>query len=242
MSTMSDKELRDLRDELVAKITQEDFVWKTIRVKGTITGGPQDVEVEVNLQVSQPVMIDGYYVPVTANETKRFCRNWGWLPLTRAVADQAHNQAEQHERDYTQTSLTDFDRYSGYLTKLYGKDRDAQKSKNIVSGAHKLWVMSSRGGSINYGFYLPRKKSKAGAYTDPQRGGPTLEPQTTVIQSLGARHDGAHWDYSQLLQLMKRDKPLAIAGQSYSLAMAVRAGLAPFWDETPGPTIDAFPW
>src|SRR5262249_23108588 len=63
------------------------LAWHTIKLNWALqTDAPWSIE------VCSPVSIDGYYVPVTALETWEFARQFNAFPLTRAVADQVHNQ------------------------------------------------------------------------------------------------------------------------------------------------------
>lgn len=103
----------------------------------------------------------------------------------------------------------------------------------LSSGAHKLWVISSRGRTINYGFYIRRVAS------DPIRCGPYLDAQYNVIQSLGARHDDAHWDYSQLLQFMSGLKDPG--GQAVDLRRALLDKHPAVWDEAQPPAAGSLP-
>jgi hypothetical protein len=108
----------------------------------------------------------------------------------------------------------DFVTYSLNWLSKYG-----DTSHRLASGAHKLWLLSntdycapSFGPSfpfiVNYGFYKTSKSS----------GG--------VEQFLGSCHPDHHWDYSQLLQLMKG---LKINGLKSSMARALLSGHPGVW-------------
>ena len=213
----TNQELIKLRSTLVAKVTSSDFNFFDVTLNyKSASGAPATVIV----QVSNPVKIDGVYLPVTAKETFDFAKSFGWLPLTRAVMDQAHNQAVQIPVK-SQTNLLDFEGYSATLDKLYG----SHETTKLVSGAHKLWTLSTynkKNRAVNYGFYQVAKQ--------PSPLSPRLKGWS-VIQSLGSKHDEGHWDYSQLLQLMRAGSPLVIDGKSYSLSQAVADGLEAVWDE-----------
>src|SRR5262249_44139856 len=43
------------------------------------------------IEVCSPLLINGYYVPVSARQTWEFAKQFGAFPLTRAVADMTHN-------------------------------------------------------------------------------------------------------------------------------------------------------
>jgi hypothetical protein len=145
---------------------------------------------------------------------------FGWLPLTRAVMDQAHNQGVKIAFR-AQGNLLDFENYSRTLDTLYGP----HETTKLVSGGHKLWVLSgfnTKTRAVNYGFY---KVDKQPSLLSPRLKG------WSVIQSLGSRHNEAHWDYSQLLQLMRAGPAFLINGKSQTLSQAVADGLEAVWDE-----------
>lgn len=200
-------ELNKLRQELLKKVSSANYDWVDVNLAGNVV-----------IKVCKPVKIDGLYVPVTANETREFAKRFGAFPLTRAVADQILNNGTFIPYRW-QPELYDFEKYSQYLD---SKSYDGVKN----FGAHKLWVLSSLGKSINYGFYEDNgSKPSTG-------GGSHLKRGFNVRQSLGGAHNEHHWDYSQLLQLMFAEAPLEIDGKSYSLGMALIEGLPAVWDES----------
>jgi hypothetical protein len=139
---------------------------------------------------------EDFFVPVTAEETYLLAKRFDAFPLTRAVADQVHNQAVRVTKSSMDASKIDecynIPMISEYLRTNY---RPYHRSKSkIVSGAHKLWVLSARRTSTNHGFHVPKNS----AFHTPGN----LDPKYSVIQDIGAIHDEKHWDYSQLLQLM----------------------------------------
>ena len=212
-----DQELIKLRAALAAKVTSSDFNWFDVTLNYKSSAG---TPATVIVQVSNPVKIDGFYLPVTAKETFDFAKSFGWLPLTRAVMDQAHNQAVQISFR-SQGNLLDFENYSTALDKVYGP----HETTKLVSGAHKLWTLSTfntKNRAVNYGFY---KVSKEASPLSPRLKG------WSVIQSLGSKHNEAHWDYSQLLQLMRAGPSFVIDGKTYTLSQAVADGLEAVWDE-----------
>src|SRR5690242_4851901 len=86
----------DLRDRLVDKLFQmkvDDFPWFDVELAKGLC----------KVQMCNPVVIsDGgadYYVPVTPQETWALAKDLGVFPLTRAVCDQAHNQAHRFPRN-----------------------------------------------------------------------------------------------------------------------------------------------
>jgi hypothetical protein len=215
----TDAELRRQRAALVAGITTADFVWHEIQLAGNY-----------RILVTAPLLKDDLFVPVTATESMALARRFEVFPLTRAVMDQAHNQAVKVAKQRTPASLYDFVTYSDRLkaTAYY-----PQSGAPLASGAHKLWVVSSRGPVINYGFYIRRGAGEM------VRCGPRLDRQYNVIQSLGGRHDGSHWDYSQLLQFMTR--LLDENGQPVDLRQALLNRHPSVWDESQAPPASHLP-
>jgi hypothetical protein len=196
-------ELDKLRQSLLAKLTSIHLRWVEVQIQGG-----------KKIEVSLPVIVDNFYVPVTAEETRKLANKFGALPLTRAVADQYHNQAIHIQPKFQDPSkqIFDFELYSTYLLQKYGDGVSRQK----FAGAHKLWLLSSSNRiATNYGFYVPShsKQTQSGKY---------LDSSFTVIQSLGGRHNNQHWDYSQLLQLMRGE----------NLKESIVNGEAGFWDES----------
>jgi hypothetical protein len=224
---MADKFLSDLIDN----IQPNDFMWAKIDL-----GGGASVE------VSHPYLAKGIFVPVTAK------KHWGlaadfhkkghdWYPLTRAVADRAHNQAIQKGMAVTFSgwpTLTDYKGFSKYLLGKYSKFHGLPDA--VCSGGHKYWLLSTGPHgikadgtpisapvdkkAINYGFYKMAARQGAGP-------GPYLHAAWSVEQSLGGRHNAHHWDYSQLLQFMRNYQ----GGKEKDLRKAIVAGEAAVWDE-----------
>lgn len=215
----TDAELRQRRTDLVASITKSDLYWHEVPLAEGY-----------RIQVCCPVLKDDVFVPVTGRETMELARKFDVFPLSRAVMDQAHNAALKVEKQQTPASLYDFVTYSNRLkwTPYYTHFGYA-----LSSGAHKLWVISSRGKVINYGFYIRRKQ------TDPVRCGKYLDPKLNVIQGLGARHDASHWDYSQLLQFMTGLKDAS--GQAVDLRRALLDRHPAVWDEAQPPAAGSVP-
>lgn len=196
-------ELNKLRQSLLAKLTATDLRWVEIEIQGG-----------KKAEVSLPVVIDNFYVPVTAEETRKIASRFGSLPLTRAVADQYHNQAIHVQPRFQDPSkdIFDFELYSTYLLQKYGDAASRQK----FAGAHKLWLLSSfNRNATNYGFYVK-------SHSKSTQGGKYLNSSFTVIQSLGGRHNNQHWDYSQLLQVMRGE----------NLKESIINGEPGFWDES----------
>ena len=217
----TDDELRRQRLELLGRITQSDSYWHDIPLANGF-----------RIRVSSPLMKDNFFLPGTARESLALARRFEVFPLTRAVADQTHNAAikvDYSERRRPPT-LSDFVAFSAALNATpYG----TSYGYALASGQHKWWVISSRGPTINYGFYIPRNR------TDPVRCGRYLDNENNVIQSLGGRHDGGHWDYSQLLQFMTalRDE----SSQPVDLRDALLNRHPAVWDEAAPPAAGSLP-
>ncbi|MBZ5620920.1 MAG: hypothetical protein LAQ69_19660 [Acidobacteriia bacterium] len=210
------QELVKLRADLLGKVASADFDWYDVKLEYKMQNGTVG---NVTVKVCNPLRKDGFYLPVTAKETFDFAKKFGWLPLTRAVADQAHNQATQFTYKPQAPDLLDFEKYTvDTLDKSYGPSYAA----HLVSGSHKLWILSKVGKATNYGFYAQADQTHV-------PNGPRLKGWY-VIQTRGGAHNATYWDYSQLLQLMKADT-LNIDGTNYSLSAAVVAGLEAVWDE-----------
>lgn len=115
----------------------------------------------------------------------------------------------------------------------------------LVAGLQRVEACNNEP-SVNYGFYKQRGKNDV---RPNGGGGPALPASVAVVQSLGGKHDANHWDYSQLLQLMRfkkqpgtNDRILEYRGEKYSMGMALMAGLPFLWDEPVRLTSDDLPW
>jgi hypothetical protein len=236
-------ELARLRLALLSRLTPFDLSWIAVPLRGGFTINVcSPVRVRVNAQDLQPVAkyLDGsvpdgpfyLYPPVNANETYRLALQWNVFPLTRAVFDQAFN-VSVYVRRVPWPPQTDARRmydFVGYSQKLHRQlDYLLHHGVRMVAGAHKLWVLSARGPTVNHGFHaLINECAKAINTCVP---GPLLDKRFAAIQDLGTRHDASHWDYSQLLQFMTdlRDS----SGRSVDLRGALLSGNPAVWDEQP---------
>jgi hypothetical protein len=210
------------RKALLAKVSDKSFVWHRVPLTG---GGGGSVA------VSLPVKVDGVFVPVTAAEQKGIAARHGLLPLTRAVADQSFNDATRagtfvpFKGQYPH--LFDYDRFTAFLdTTAYGGS-----PQPWAFGAHKLWLLSRfpNKGAVNYGFFGPGVGGDGKPDTRPAVGHPNLAFPVHIQQDLGGRHDAGHWDYSQLLQLMKELRDAD--GNALDLRAELLAGNKAVWDE-----------
>jgi hypothetical protein len=210
-----DKGLWDRRDKLVdelRKLHKTNLKWSDVPLAGGL-----------KIQVCSPVYLHRdstfYYVPVTPAETYELANLFGAFPLTSAVADQAHNQAAlQLFRPAMDASMAkdrfDFPRSSDYYKMNYLSHQMATPPE-IVSGGHKIWLLSSSGTSVNRGFYV--EKAKVGQ--KPSKNASYLDDLWTTLQHHGTAHAGEdHWDYSQVLQLMTK----LTDGQGKALAFTLK--------------------
>jgi hypothetical protein len=237
--------------------------WHTIELNGwSKKNNDDDKKLICYIDVSEPLFINyvaqgpgilsgEFFVPVTKEDTWRIANANGALPLTRAVADQAHNYALSTANGRASTAvefiasapLEDFEKFSRELcgtgVRSHGRDIYKKKvGKDLVSGAHKLWVLSAVPGSktpkaINYGAYVNRALTPEEVRAGGGPGGPYLEAGWNVIQACHGAHNSTYKDYSQLLQLM-RNLRIAKDSQEYiPLKQAVKDGLHQVWDEHP---------
>jgi N-acetyl-anhydromuramyl-L-alanine amidase AmpD len=224
--------LTRLRTLLVDAIREEDLKWFTLDLR---MGEPGTSAARHTIKVCSPVFVSGYFVSVTAQETWDLAARFGALPLSRAVADQQVNEAIR---------LGNFVEFSPLNINTHGPGFDAFTEvlkgtrymrgygNEAVSGSHKLWLISSRTTAdkpVNYGFHhhggrLPGSQGDAGPY---------LQRSHSVVNGLIRAHDWAgHWDYSQLLQLMK---DLRADGEAVDLRQALNARNPAVWDEPSPP-------
>lgn len=209
----TDAQLRRQRSALLAGIDRSDLFWHEIPLHGGY-----------RILVSSPILKDDLFVPGTARESLEMARRFEVFPPSRAVMDQVFNAVTKLTYPGPPSTLYDF---VGYPNRLKATPYYTEFGYAPASGAHKLWVVSSRGPVINYGLYIRRSAR------DPVRCGPRLDAQYNVIQSLGGRHDASHWDYSQLLQFMSR--LLDPDGQRLDLRQALIDRHPAVWDEAQPP-------
>ena len=242
------------REGLVRDITAAHFRWHAVQLGAA-----------GKVLVCNPVVVRGIFVPVTPLETFALARKFNAIPLTRAVADRAHMQAARVAAQ--NQPVEDISNYRKYSNTLNGIAVYKDGGSQLISGAHKLWILSSVGIGVNYGFYAPKghpgwnyskKMRDKNAFSLPRPKKDPLAGKFRVMQGVQRGHDikrfkasaagdrnmrkalspnfayendGTHWDYSQLLQLMKPSGLLTINGDMVTLEEAIRSGLGPVWDE-----------
>jgi hypothetical protein len=232
--------LKRLRDLLFASIEADDLKWFTLDLKMGSRAGPA----AYTIQVCSPVMVGGYFVPVTAKETWDLAVKFEALPLTQAVADQQLNEASdkglfvEHMPQPAGTTNDHLPAFDEFADTLLGTKYASEYGVNPVSGSHKLWVMSAlltNAKPRNYGFY---HKGPRVAYAQGDSG-PYLYPEYTVVNGLIPAHDWyTHWDYSQLLQLMKGLKE---GVKLLDLRQAIKDKHPAVWKEKPPLDKSSFP-
>ncbi len=212
-----------LRRQLLGSITgASDLAWARVSLDGGAT-----------IEVSYPYMTNDLWVPVSAQEQWALAVRMKAYPLTRAVADQAHLNADKGGGAVSYkswTNLYDFEGFSKYLNDH--SNYDTFYSWQSISGSHKLWLLSNgpggdpKGHAVNYGFYTKIKSKKEGDGGGDD-GGKYLKGWY-VVQTLGSHHDKLWWDYSQLLQFMRN---YTVGGEVTDLRAALLNGDAALWDE-----------
>lgn len=139
----------------------------------------------------------GVRLPVSHIETAAICRELGCVAPTQAMADAMFAQAKAQlgfvplvrtAADSAKMASAEFSlRFHEGVEKQLAAA--AAPPGGLVAGAWKYWIMHPRlaeRGAVNYGFWDKSKRPPA------------------PIQTVGGRHDASHYDYSQLLQPVKR--------------------------------------
>ena len=259
-------ELWKLREEKLNKLRgmqASDLKWVRVGLQPTVSitslfnfSPLSAIPSPVIIEVSEVVKVDGFYIPVTAEETVEFARQFDAFPLTRAVADQlfisgAQIPYQQQNQIKTGNSKSE----SGYDEMF-----DLEKQSDYLNGhaydgvnkfgAHKLWILSKQKEvacpaypktdlacksdkyAINHGFYERGVPKDFRSYLS-QYGS-----KSKAVQDIGTRHDDKHWDYSQLLQLMRGCLPIPFREDSgltayVDLREALLRGHPSLWDEQP---------
>jgi N-acetylmuramoyl-L-alanine amidase len=138
----------------------------------------------------------GVRLPVTYTEQVELCREMNCISPTKEMADAmfAHGvklnfvPLVQRAEDSKKMMTLDFTmRFHQGIEKQIAVAKAAPGQ--LVFGAWKLWILHQRiieCGAINYGFWDKSRKPPS------------------PIQTVGGRHDAAHYDYSQVFQPVKR--------------------------------------
>ncbi len=160
-------------------------------------------------------------LPVSYAETIEICRALDCLPPTKAICDAmfAQARAQLHYVGLVRTAQDSKKMRSAEFTLRFDARVEEQRAKHVlqptdlVFGAWKLWLFHPKvtvRGAVNYGFWDTKKR--------PPK----------PIQSPGTRHDAAHYDYSQLLQPVRREARRVSDGTAVDL-LAEIAGNRPEW-------------
>lgn len=154
--------------------------------------------------------LPGVRLPVSYHETIEICRALGCIAPTQAMADAMFAQAS-YQLTLVPLVRTTFD--SARMTTIAftlrfheGVERQLAElhanGTSLVAGAWKYWLLHPRlveRGAVNYGFWDMSQH--------PPR----------PVQTVGAQHDAEHYDYSQLLQPIKRFAKHASTGADVDL-------------------------
>lgn len=152
----------------------------------------------------------GVRLPVSYSEQVLICRELDCISPTQKMADAMFAQARPQlsfvplvrtAADSAKMATVDFTLrfHDGVEKQLAGV---GPADRGLLAGAWKLWILHGRialRGAVNYGFWDKSRRP----------------PQP--IQTVGGRHDAAHYDYSQLLQPIKRIARRAATGEEVDL-------------------------
>jgi len=139
----------------------------------------------------------GVRLPVSYDETVTICRAMDCVAPTQAMCDAIFAQAKPETSlvALVRTAADSLKMGSVEFTLRFHDGVEKQLAAlghvpgNLVAGAWKYWILHRRiveRGAVNYGFWDKSRK--------PPR----------PVQTVGGRHDALHYDYSQLLQPVKR--------------------------------------
>ena len=149
-------------------------------------------------------------LPVSYAEAVTICQALECVAPTQPICDAVFAQAKA-QLDFVPLVLTAADtakmdtvefvlRFDdGVEKELTAADVD---DGDLVFGAWKLWILHARiveKGAVNYGFWDTSKKPPS------------------PVQTVGGQHDDSHYDYSQLLQPVKRMARKAGTGEAVDL-------------------------
>ncbi len=149
-------------------------------------------------------------LPVTYKETIEICRDLECIAPTQAMCDAMFAQAKS-QLNFVPLVRTAADSAKMTTVEFALKFHDGvekqlataqQGDPGLIVGAWKYWILNQRLnvlGAVNYGFWDKSKKPPH------------------VIQTVGARHDPSHYDYSQLIQPIMRKARNASTGEEVDL-------------------------
>lgn len=149
-------------------------------------------------------------LPVSYKDTIEICRDLECIAPTQAMCDAMFAQAKSQinfvplvrtAADSAKMTSVEFAlKFNDGVEKQLAAAK--QEDPALIVGAWKYWILNQRLnvlGAVNYGFWDKSKKP----------------PQ--VIQTVGARHDPYHYDYSQLIQPVMRKARKASTGEEVDL-------------------------
>lgn len=169
----------------------EEIAWTTVTLDGLV------LTVAADAMKGSLGGVSGVRLPVSYRETVLACRRLGCVAPTEAMANAMFAQARP------QTSFVPLVRTAADSAKMATVDftlrfhegvekqlaAAGHETGNLVAGAWKYWLLHPRlaeKGAVNYGFWDRSRKPPV------------------PIQTVGGCHDAGHYDYSQLLQPVKR--------------------------------------
>jgi len=138
----------------------------------------------------------GVRLPVSYRETIEICRELDCVAPTQSICDAIFSQARsplnfvplvRTAADTAKMTSVEFAlRFNDGIEKQLGAQ---QSAPGLIGGAWKYWLLHPRlaeRGAVNYGFWDKSHKP------------------AKPIQSVGGQHDALHYDYSQILQPVRR--------------------------------------
>lgn len=152
----------------------------------------------------------GVRLPVSYEEAVAICKQLDCVAPTQPICDAVFAQAK------AQLCLVALVRVAADAARMVTVDfvlrfADAVDEQlaaagaspgDLVFGAWKLWILHPRiaeRGAVNYGFWDTSRRPPA------------------PVQTVGGQHDAAHYDYSQLLQPVKRTARRVSTGEAVDL-------------------------
>ena len=170
------------------------------------------------LRARVPEAADPIRLPASYAETIAICRALGCLPPTAAISDATWSAATVRVRprplvmtaaDALQMATVEWTLRHHVAIEGQLRERDVRE-RALIADVGKDWILDPGldvRGAVNYGW-----RSLTGA----------------PLQSLGHQHDAAHWDYSQVLRLVRRTARLD-GSEVDLLDVLVQRGLAERW-------------